>query len=325
MKDLVDELSEKIISENYLITKEEALALYAYEDSEKLFAAADSIRKNCAGNKSDICSIINAKRGGCSENCRYCAQSAWWKTDCPVEKMITPEEASRQTKSAFENNVKRISLVTAGRGLKGNDFETGINCFEKMAEVTEGKMKFCASFGILGEEEMARLKNCGVVRYHHNLESGKNFYSNICTTHSYEERVETILAAKKHGLEICSGGIIGLGETREDRIDMALELRRLDVQSVPVNVLTAIKGTPLENVPPLSSDEILRTIAVFRFIMPKQVIRCAAGRKKIGKNGRDAFMAGSNALISGDFLTVEGSGIKEDFEMLKELGYEINA
>ena len=322
MENIASELKRIIIEESYVISKKEALELYEYENLQELLDCADEIRKKCAGSKSDVCSIINAKQGACSENCSYCAQSAHWKTGCAAGKMIDPEWACDQAKKCVENKVKRLSLVTAGRGLGGKDFETGIECFRKMEEATSGKVKFCASFGIIGKDKMDELKKCGVVRYHHNLESGRNFYSKICTTHSYDERLETIKAAKEAGLEICSGGIIGLGESRGDRIDMAFELRNLGVHSVPVNVLNPIKGTPLESMKILDKEEILRTIAVFRFIMPDQVIRCAAGRKSLGKNGRDAFMAGSNALISGDFLTVEGSTNEEDLRMLAELGYE---
>lgn len=322
MENIATELKRKIIEESYVISKQEALELYDHHDLQELLDCADEIRKKCAGNKSDVCSVINAKQGSCSENCTYCAQSAHWKTGCVSGKMIDPESAAVQSKRCVENRIKRLSLVTAGRGLNGKDFETGIECFRKMDESAAGKLKFCASFGIIGKEKMDDLKKVGVVRYHHNLESGRNFYSKICTTHSYDERLETIRAAKEAGLEICSGGIIGLGESREDRVDMALELRQLDVQSVPVNVLNPIKGTPLEDMKILDKEEVLRTIAVFRFIMPAQVIRCAAGRKSLGKNGRDAFMAGSNALISGDFLTVEGSTNEEDLQMLAELGYE---
>lgn len=184
-------------------------------------------------------------------------------------------------------------------------------------------MAVCASFGIIQSRQLEQLKAAGVSRYHHNLETGKNFYKNICTTHTYEERINTIKAAKKAGLEICCGGIIGMGESKEDRLDLALAIRKLDVQSVPINILTPIPGTPLENTKPISKDEILRTIAIFRFIMPSQTIRCAAGRKKLGNNGEDAFLSGANALISGDFLTTPGSTNKEDIEMLQNLGYTI--
>lgn len=322
MNEFINAIEQKILNEKYQVTKEEALALYQVESSQELFDAADRIRKSCCSVKSSICSIINAKTGSCGEDCRYCAQSAHWKTSCIPSPMVTPQKASELSQRALDGSVTRISLVTAGRALTGKDFETGLECFRQMNRDCEGKMALCASFGIISAHQMEQLKAAGVTRYHHNLESGKNYYSHICTTHTYEDRVATVKAAKKAGLEICSGGIIGLGESREDRVDLALAIRDLDVQSVPINILTPIPGTPFENNKPLTKDEILRTFAVFRFIMPSQTIRCAAGRKSLGRNGKDVFRCGANALISGDFLTTPGSTNEEDIAMLERLGYE---
>lgn len=323
MTTTISKLENKICTEKYEITKDEALMLYESSATEELCKAANRIRQACCSGKSTICSIINAKQGGCSENCRYCAQSVHWKTPCSVQNMITPEKAAQLSLRALENNVTRIALVTAGRGLQGKDFETALSCYKEILKSSSNKMAVCASFGIIQSRQLEQLKAAGVSRYHHNLETGKNFYKNICTTHTYEERINTIKAAKKAGLEICCGGIIGMGESKEDRLDLALAIRKLDVQSVPINILTPIPGTPLENTKPISKDEILRTIAIFRFIMPSQTIRCAAGRKKLGNNGEDAFLSGANALISGDFLTTPGSTNKEDIEMLQNLGYTI--
>ncbi len=321
MAAFIEELEEKIISQNYKITKEEALKLYD-EDLKQLCRAANRIREKCSGNVSSVCSIINAKSGNCSENCKYCAQSAHWSTQCEKTPFIQPEQAAEYSKKAYQNSVSRISLVASGRGVNGKEFNQGIECFKQMQSETPD-MALCASFGIISFEAMQKLKECGVTRYHHNLETGKNYYGQICTTHTYEERIETIKNAQKAGMEICCGGIIGMGETRSDRIDMAMEIRELNVQSVPINVLTPISGTPLENTAEISKEEVLKTIAIFRFVMPAQVLRCAAGRKKLGNNGVDAFNAGANALISGDFLTVSGSTNEEDIQMLKSLGYTI--
>ena len=292
------------------------------EDLSTLCNSANRIRIKCGTNKSNICSIINAKSGNCSENCKYCAQSAHWQTQCQKTPFILPQKAAEFSIKAMQNQVSRISLVASGKGIVGKDFEQGIECFKQMKNATPN-MQFCASFGIISLEAMQKLKKIGVSRYHHNLETGKNFYSQICSTHSYEQRLETIKNAQKAGLEICCGGIIGMGETRSDRIDLAIEIRELNVQSVPINVLMPICGTPLQNIEEISKDEILKTFAIFRFIMPNQIIRTAAGRKKLGQNGIEAFNSGANALISGDFLTVPGSTNSEDIEMLKSLGYEI--
>lgn len=325
MNTFLSELENSIIKENHKVTKEEATQLYEIEQVSELFEAADRIRKKCCANTSSVCSIINAKMGKCSENCAYCAQSAHWETSCQTSPIIQVQDSIQFCERALENHISRISLVTSGRGLSEKDFEAALKNFKAIKETFKDKIKLCASLGILSFEQMEQLKLAGVDRYHHNIETGKNYFSKICTTHSYSDRIQTILNAKKAGLEICSGGIIGLGESREDRIDMAIELRELEVQSVPINILTPIKGTPLENAEKIPREEALRTISIFRFIMPSQTIRCAAGRKTLGNNGEDAFLAGANALISGDFLTTPGSSNSEDISMLEKLGYKIES
>ena len=320
MKEKIIALKEKIIQEKYEITKEEALNIYKNEPTEILCQCALEITKNECSVKAELCSVINAKQGKCSENCKYCAQSAHWKTSCTPKQVITPEETLTSIKKAVENHIDRISLVTAGRSLSGKEFETILECYKKINEKFCGKIDLCASLGILSKEQLKLLKENGVTRYHHNIETSRNYFPFICTTHTYDERIKTIMAAKEIGLEICSGGIIGMGESYKDRIDFAFEIKNLKVQSVPVNILMPIKGTPFENLQVLSNEEILRTFAVFRFIMPSQVIRCAAGRKNLGNNGEKAFLSGANALISGDFLTTSGSTSEEDINMLKKLG-----
>lgn len=323
MNEFLSRLENKVINEKYEITKEEAVRLYKTAPADELFDVANRIRKNRCGNTSSVCSIINAKSGRCSENCAYCAQSAHWKTSCATTEIIKPGKSIELCERALKNRVSRISLVTSGRGLFGKDFEVALENFRAIKEKFKDEIKLCASLGILSFEQMQELKLAGVDRYHHNIETCRNYFSRICTTHSYDERIRTIQNAKKAGLEICSGGIIGLGESREDRIDLALELRRLEVQSVPINILTPIKGTPLGNAQAISREDVLITISVFRFIMPAQTIRCAAGRKSLGKNGEPAFAAGANALISGDFLTTPGSTNDEDISMLEKFGYEL--
>lgn len=314
----MQDLTEAVIHDGYEVSPEEAMELYQTDSSEELFSSAEKIMRACCSKKADICSIINAKQGRCSENCRYCAQSAHWKTNCVSTGMIEPEQAAKTAMAAVENHITRLSLVTAGRALSGSDFETALECYRVIRQKCGGKLKLCASLGILSQEQMNLLKKVRVTRYHHNIETSESFFPSICTTHSYQERIRTIRAAKNAGLEICCGGIIGMGESRKDRIAFAVALRNLDVQSVPINILTPIAGTPLEAVPPLSTDEILRTFAVLRFLMPSQTIRCAAGRKNLGNNGEAAFRSGANALISGNFLTTKGSSVLEDIVMLKK-------
>ena len=324
MKTFVQQVQDAIIHESHEVTKDEALKLYE-ADSHELCAAANRIRQCCCSPVTSVCSVINARQGGCSENCSYCAQSAHWSTSCQRVSMIDPDRAVSLCLRALEGQVSRISLVTSGKAITGGDFERLLENFCAIKDQVGGRMALCASLGIISFDQLVALKEAGVVRYHHNLETSESFFPHICTTHTWADRVSTARNAKKAGLELCCGGIIGMGESREDRVELALAIRSLDVQSVPINVLTAIKGTPLEGTPPLCKEEILKTIAVFRFLMPRQVIRCAAGRKSLGDNGRDAFSSGANALISGDFLTVPGSSNEEDLAMLSELGYQVES
>ncbi|MBX7364906.1 biotin synthase BioB [Clostridium chauvoei] len=313
------ELMKRVLS-GYEVTKEEALKLYN-EPAEVLYKSADTIREKLAGSKIDLCSIINGKSGKCSEDCSYCAQSIHFKTGVTEYKLLSYEEIKAQAKENEKEGVDRFSIVTSGKGLVGEDFKSVVGYYKRLND--ECNISLCASHGILNEDFLAKLTEVGVKRYHHNLETSRGYYKKICTTHSYDERVNTIKEAKKVGLEICSGGIIGLGESREDRIDMAIELRKLEVLSIPVNALMAIKGTPLEKQEALSEEEILRTIAVFRFINPKANIRLAAGRSLLNNNGDKAFKAGANATITGNLLTTCGNKICDDRKMIKALGLKV--
>ena len=324
MNTFVQQIEDAIIHGGHEVTKDEALKLYD-EDSHELCQAANRIRQQCASPVTSVCSVINARQGGCSENCSYCAQSSHWSTSCQRVAMIDPDRAVELCLRALQGQVSRISLVTSGRTVSGDDFERVLESFRAIKDQVGGKMALCASLGIISFDQLLALKEVGVVRYHHNLETSEHFFPHICTSHTWRDRINTAQNAKKAGLELCCGGIIGMGEGRADRVELALAIRSLDVQSVPINVLTPIKGTPLEGTPPLCKEEILKTIAVFRFLMPRQVIRCAAGRKSLGDNGRDAFSSGANALISGDFLTVPGSSNEEDLAMLSELGYQVES
>jgi len=315
---LCDELKSRVL-EQYNISKEEALRLYN-ESSKDLYKSADDIRRILTGNKVDLCSIANGKSGRCSENCTYCAQSKHFKTGIKEYSLLTYEEIRNQAKENETEGVDRFSIVTSGKGLVGPDFNTVVGYYYRLNK--DCSISLCASHGILTKESLLKLKEAGVKRYHHNIETSRNYYSKVCTTHTYDDRIKTINEAKKAGLEICSGGIIGLGESREDRVDMAMELRNLNVLSIPINVLMPIKGTPLEKQEVLSEDEILRTIAIFRFINPTANIRLAAGRGLIKKNGEKAFKVGANATITGNLLTTCGNKICDDKKMIKALGLD---
>lgn len=314
-----NELKNRVL-EGYNISKEEALRLYN-ESSKDLYKSADDIRRTLTGNKVDLCSIANGKSGQCSENCTYCAQSKHFKTGVKEYSLLTYEEIRNQAKENETEGVDRFSIVTSGRGLVGPDFKTVVSYYDRLNK--DCNISLCASHGILTKESLLELKEAGVKRYHHNIETSRNYYSKVCTTHTYDDRVKTINEAKKAGLEICSGGIIGLGEGREDRVDMAMELRSLNVLSIPINVLMPIKETPLEKQDALSENEILRTIAIFRFINPAANIRLAAGRGLIKNNGEKAFKVGANATITGNLLTTCGNKICDDKKMIKALGLDL--
>ena len=230
-----EELKNKIL-DGYNITKYEALKLYI-EPYEELYKAADDIRKILAGNKVDLCSIVNGKSGRCSENCTYCAQSKHFKTGVKEYSLLPYEQIKNEAQENENEGVDRFSIVTSGKALIGQDFEDVVGYYKKLNN--ECNINLCASHGILDEKSLIKLRKAGVKRYHHNIETSRNFYNKVCTTHTYDDRISTIGEAKKAGLEICSGGIIGLGESREDRVDMAIELRNLNVLSIPINFINA--------------------------------------------------------------------------------------
>lgn len=315
--DIINTLKEKIIGGG-LIDKSEAMSLLDV-DIEQLCAAADEIRSKLNGSKIDTCTILNGKSGLCTENCKYCAQSAHNHTGVKEYPMLTVSEIVERGLENAKLGVDRFDVVTAGLRLNDAEVDTLCKAYSQIKEQTD--LELCSSNGLLSYEQFVRLHDAGVTRIHNNLETSRRFFPSVCTTHTYDEKIETIRAAKKAGMEICSGGIIGMGETMEDRIDMALELQSLGVRSIPINVLMPIKGTALENQPPLSDEEILRTVALFRFINPNADIRLAGGRKLLEDHGRQAFKSGANASIIGNMLTSIGNNVDEDFAMFEELGF----
>ena len=293
------------------------------KDLNELFNAANRIRKKFNGDKIDLCSIMNAKSGRCSENCKFCAQSVYYKTNVSCYGLVKEEDVMKLAKENEESGINRFSLVTSGRGLKGEEFHKVLDIYIKLRKKT--KLNLCASLGILAYDELVKLKETGVTMYHHNLETSREYYEKICTTHSYDERIETIKSAKKAGLNVCSGGIIGMGESMEDRIKLASLLKKLEIKSIPINVLNPINGTPLENIKTLSQKDILKTMAIFRFINPTAYIRLAGGRNLIDNFGEKCFSVGVNASISGNYLTTSGNKIVDDIEMINRLGLKVNS
>ncbi|HEY8804575.1 MAG TPA: biotin synthase BioB [Clostridium sp.] len=323
MKKFIKSIEEKVLG-GQAISFDEAMKLadsVEKEDIVELCESANKVRQFFCGAEVDLCTIMNAKSGRCTEDCKFCAQSAHYKTNVEEYELVSKEDALKLARENESEGVNRFSLVTSGRGATGSDFEKILDIYEDLNK--EMKIDLCASLGILGYEQLLKLKEKGITMYHHNLETSREYYENICTTHSYDERINTINAAKKAGMVICSGGIIGLGESLRDRINLAFQLRDLGVKSIPVNVLNPIKGTPLENAESLSQEEILKTIAIIRFVNPKALIRLAGGRNRIDEFGKKCFNAGANATITGNYLTTSGNKICDDKKMVSELNLEV--
>ena len=310
-------ISQKIIS-GERINREDDLNFLLTTPLDELQRGAHDIQKFFCGNHIDFCTIINGKSGRCGENCKYCAQSACHHTGIDEYDLLSKEEIFNHALANQNAGVNRFSIVTSGRALSGKDFEKVLETYKFMKDKLT--IELCASHGILTREQLKQLKKVGVTSYHHNIETSKRFFPFICTSHTYEDRINTIKIAQEEGFNVCSGGIIGMGETWQDRIDMALSLHELNIKSIPINSLMPIKGTALENQKLLSADEIFRTICIFRFINPSANIRLAAGRKLLPDNGASAFINGASASITGNMLTTSGTTIIEDLRMIKNLG-----
>lgn len=314
-------LAQEII-DGRRITREDDLSFFLTCDLKELCEGADKIRAARIGDKVDLCSIINGRSGRCPEDCKYCAQSAHNHTNCEVYDFLPEEDIIKACKMNESEGVDRFSIVTAGKALTGPEFEKAIHAFESMHR--ECKIDLCASMGFLDEEQLHRLHEAGVTSYHHNIETSRRNFPNICTTHTYDMKIETLKKVKAEGMCACSGGIIGMGETWEDRLDMAVSLAELEIDSIPINALMPIPGTPLENLPQLSEDDILRTIAFFRYINPDANIRLAAGRALLTNDGETAFQAGASATITGNMLTtVACATIRSDRKLLEDLGRDV--
>ncbi|MCI9545201.1 MAG: biotin synthase BioB [Lachnospiraceae bacterium] len=304
------------------VTKEEALWLYE-QPLEKLCQTADAIRLHFCSNGFDVCTIINGKSGRCSENCRFCAQSAHSHTGAQEYPLLCEEEILAQAKTQARQGVLRYSIVTSGKKLSDQEVNQMCQAVRRIRRETD--LSVCVSFGLLAKEQFQRLREAGVSRVHNNLETSRRNFPNVCTTHTFEDKINAIQAAKEAGLSVCSGGIMGLGETLEDRIEMALTLRELGVKSVPVNFLNPIPKTPMERNERITEEEARRIVAVYRFLLPEAAIRLAGGRGLLADKGRGCFQSGANAAISGDMLTTAGITVQTDLEILRELGYEVRA
>jgi len=317
-------LASTLALNNVLINREQANSILD-ADFNSLMFEANRIRTRHHGNSVAVCSIINARSGRCSENCRFCAQSAHNSASIDSFDMLPADEIVSAFNSANKYPISHFGIVTSGRneaGGKENEKEELVEALSKMGENAVATL--CVSIGGIDDDFLEVLKKLGVRRIHHNLETSRNFFPEICTTHSYDERIENINRAKKHGFNVCSGGLFGLGESWEDRIDLAMQLQHLGIKSVPLNFLNPVPGTPLENAESIPPRDILRIIAIFRFVLPTAQIKVAGGREV---NLRDmqswVFAAGATSLMVGDYLTTKGRGAEQDLQMIKDLGLKI--
>lgn len=302
------DLADKII-DGYEITKEEALELYD-APLDELKESASKITSHFFKEAIELCCISNGKCGKCSENCKFCSQSRYYNTEIQQSVLKSVDEFFKEAQANDKRGVHRFSIVTAGVRLSKTELKTIAQAYKKIS--SELKISCCGSLGLLDYDDFVMLKESGLKRYHNNLETSPNFFKEICTTHTMKQKEDTIALAKKAGLEICSGCILGMGESVEDRVDIALELRKLQVDSTPINILNPIKGTPLENRPTVHPDEVRRTIALFRHVLPKTVLRLAGGRLIIQKYFTDLYKYGINAEITGDMLTTAGLTVADD-------------
>lgn len=282
---------------------------------------ANRIREKFFGSSVKICCIVPGKLGGCDQDCKFCAQSARYKTNVGRPRLVSDEEILQSARRAKRHNVPNFGIVYSGRSITEKQF-VRLQRLIKRIKADFG-LQVCASVGIISLKQAKRLVQAGLSRYNHNLETSRRHFPNIVTTHSYDERVRTIIAAKQAGLGVCAGGIFGIGENEQDRVSMALELRSLGVDSVPMNFLHPIEGTPLGNCPTLSPREILRIIAIYRFILPDTHLKIAGGRVLNLRNLQSwMFYAGATSILSGNYLTTTGRPVREDLQMLRDLGLE---
>ena len=308
----------------------------AYEDALKLTqvdllqvpylaAAANEIRQRFAGDEIESCALSNIKSGNCSEDCKFCAQSGHYKTDSPVYPQISVEEILEQAKNAEKMGATEFCMVSSGWGATNEkEFEVVLEAVRRISSQT--KLFVDCSLGFLTGEQMRRLKEAGLYRNNHNLEASRDYFEKICTTHKHEERMSHVEMVRHYGIHPCSGGILGMGETSEDRVKLAFELKKIGAHCVPINILNPRVGTPLGDVTPLEPLEIIRYIAIYRFVLPKSTIKIAGGREV---NLRDlqamAMQAGANGLIIGNYLTTMGRNPAQDIQMLKDLGFKVTS
>jgi len=285
---------------------------------DELILTANRVRKEHCGSEIEACGIFNAKSGACREDCKFCAQSVHYSADIKRYPLVDAARIVEAAEQAERNGASRFGIVTSGNRLSSGELEVITKAVKSIRQNLD--ILPCASLGSIGEKELIALKRAGLVRYHHNLETSERFYPDIVTTHKFDERVRTVKLAKSLGLEVCSGGIFGLGETWQDRVDVAYLLKELKVDAAPLNFFIPIKGTPFEDKKPISSADAVKIIAIFRMILKKSNIKIVAGRESILKDFQALlYMSGANGMMIGGYLTKQGRSLTEDRNLIEQV------
>jgi len=320
---MIKSILDNVLSGKDLEFEEARLLLGAGgDDLPLLMRAADTVRRRFCGRRMDLCSLINAKSGLCPEDCKFCAQSSRYETGCQTHPLVSVEEIVNRAKDAKHSGANNFCIVISGEGPTKEEFDRIKKAIIRIDK--ELGIKVDCSLGTLEAGMAKELKALGVNRYNHNLETSRDFYKNVCTTHSYQRRLDTVRMLKALGLNPCCGGIIGLGETPEQRIGLMFSLKDLDIRCVPINILNPRKGTPFEDIEPIPPIEIIKTIAVFRLVLPRAIIKIAGGRESALRDMQGAaFASGANGMIIGGYLTTKGRSVEQDLQMARDLGFEL--
>ena len=325
MRKEIQKIGDKVL-EGGSVSMKEILPLLEANGPEvmDLVAVANRVRVKFNGNEIDLCSLLNAKSGKCSEDCAFCAQSAHYQTDAPTYPLMNADQMVKEAREAQKRRTGRFCLISSGRQLNDKEFEVILSGLDRIRKETT--LDLDCSLGTLSEERAEALKKVGVTRYNHNLETAESHFSKICTTHSFRDRVQTIEVLKDQGFSICCGGIIGLGESPQQRLELAFSVRQLEIECIPFNILNPRPGTPLEHSEAIPPIEIIKTISLFRLVLPKGTIKIAGGREA---NLRDlqslSLLAGANGLIVGNYLTTPGRNAEDDLTMIRDVGFQIKA
>ena len=319
----IDALTHRILDGGEISAEEGRWLLGLHHDYLPwLMAGADRIRKTFRGDEIEVCAISNVRSGNCSENCSFCSQSAHHKTAAPAYDYISSDELVAQAQRARDWGVSDFGVVSKGWGVRSDKERKQLGEYFSAMDA-HSDVGRCASLGVLNPDTASELKDMGLENYHHNLETAESFFDNVCTTHTYQENIDTIRHARDADLRVCAGGIIGMGESLDQRIELAVTLRELGVESVPMNFLSPVEGTPMANIEPMQPYDILQCIVSFRYLLPRAEIRVAGGRQFLGDMQSMIFMAGASGVMIGDYLTTHGRSVDDDLKLFDDLKLSI--